>query len=51
MHRSSYVRPHRHFGKLETMTLIEGACDALLFDGEAGSATQVITDVPGRGGR
>jgi cupin fold WbuC family metalloprotein len=45
MHRSSYVRPHRHFGKLETMTLIEGACDALLFD-EAGLVTQVIPMSP-----
>ena len=45
MHRSSYVRPHRHFGKLETMTLIEGACDALLFD-EAGAVTQVIPMTP-----
>ncbi len=45
MHRSSYVRPHRHIGKLETMTLIEGNCDALLFD-EAGAVTEAIAMSP-----
>jgi cupin fold WbuC family metalloprotein len=45
MHRSSYVRPHRHIGKMETMTLIEGTCDALLFD-EAGSVTEAIAMSP-----
>ncbi|MCR9219895.1 MAG: WbuC family cupin fold metalloprotein [Alphaproteobacteria bacterium] len=36
---ASYVRPHRHFGKSETLTVLEGAATALLFD-EAGSVTQ-----------
>jgi cupin fold WbuC family metalloprotein len=45
MHRSSYVRPHRHVGKMETMTLIEGSCDALLFD-EAGSVTEAVAMSP-----
>jgi cupin fold WbuC family metalloprotein len=45
MHRSSYVRPHRHIGKMETMTLIEGTCDALLFD-EAGLVTQAVAMSP-----
>jgi cupin fold WbuC family metalloprotein len=49
MHRSSYVRPHRHIGKMETMTLIEGACDALLFD-EAGSVTEAVAMSPAADG-
>ncbi|WP_413208129.1 WbuC family cupin fold metalloprotein [Rhodospirillum sp. A1_3_36] len=32
MHHSSYVRPHRHFGKTETLTVLEGRATALLFD-------------------
>jgi cupin fold WbuC family metalloprotein len=32
MHRDSYVCPHRHFTKVETLAIIEGSCDALLFD-------------------
>lgn len=32
MHRSSYVCPHRHLEKSETMTVLEGAATALLFD-------------------
>lgn len=31
-HKSSYIRPHKHFDKSETLTIIEGNCDALLFD-------------------
>jgi len=31
-HKSSYIRPHKHTEKTETLTIIEGACDALLFD-------------------
>jgi cupin fold WbuC family metalloprotein len=45
MHRSSYVRPHRHSGKVETLTVIEGAADALLFD-EGGRVTEVISMAP-----
>jgi cupin fold WbuC family metalloprotein len=41
MHRSSYVRPHRHKGKVETLTVAEGACDAVLFDA-AGTVTEVV---------
>ncbi|MGY3605915.1 MULTISPECIES: WbuC family cupin fold metalloprotein [unclassified Bradyrhizobium] len=41
MHRSSYVRPHRHTSKVETLTIVEGSCDALLFD-ETGRVTQAI---------
>ncbi len=32
MHKSSYVRPHRHIGKSETLTVIDGRADAVLFD-------------------
>jgi cupin fold WbuC family metalloprotein len=39
MHNSSYVRPHRHIGKLETLMVIEGTADTLLFD-ETGRVTE-----------
>ena len=45
MHRSSYVRPHRHSRKFETLTVIEGRCDALLFD-EVGRVSEVIAMSP-----
>ena len=41
MHFTSYVRPHRHVGKLETLTVVEGNCDALLLD-NAGKVTDVV---------
>jgi cupin fold WbuC family metalloprotein len=45
MHHTSYVRPHRHIGKGETLTIIEGACDTLLFD-ESGAVTSTIAMSP-----
>jgi len=33
MHRSSYVAPHCHLSKSESLALIEGSCDLFLFDG------------------
>lgn len=45
MHRDSYVRPHRHHSKVETLTVIEGRCDALLFD-ETGALTKVLPMSP-----
>ena len=45
MHRSSYVRPHRHFGKAETLTIIEGECDAVLFD-PSGRVSEIIPMSP-----
>ncbi len=42
MHNSSYVRPHRHIGKVETLSVIEGTCDAVLFD-PSGAVTDVIS--------
>lgn len=45
MHRDAYVRPHLHRGKVETFSVIEGACDALLFDDE-GNVTQSISMSP-----
>lgn len=51
MHRDSYVRPHRHSDKVETFTVIEGHCEALLFD-EAGRVTETIPMAPfPQGGR
>ena len=48
MHRNSYVRPHRHFEKIETLGVIEGNSDALLFDDE-GNVTNVIAMSPAGG--
>lgn len=49
MHRSSYVRPHRHIGKTETLTVVEGLCDAVLFD-EAGAVSLLVAMSPVREG-
>lgn len=46
-----YVRPHRHRGKSESLTVLEGAADAVLFD-EAGAIREVIRMAPyAEGGR
>lgn len=48
---NGYVRPHRHRGKSESLTVLEGAADAVLFD-EAGAIREVIRMTPhGEGGR
>ncbi len=49
MHRSSYVRPHRHIGKVETLTVVEGECNAILFD-PAGRATELLAMSSARDG-
>lgn len=41
MHRDSYVQPHRHIGKVETLMVAEGAAETLLFD-ELGHLAEVI---------
>jgi cupin fold WbuC family metalloprotein len=50
MHTSSYVRPHRHLDKSETLTVIDGSSDAVLFDSD-GNVTDIIAmSDNGRGG-
>jgi cupin fold WbuC family metalloprotein len=49
MNRASYVRPHRHFGKVETLTIVEGGCDAVLFD-DTGKVTRTIAMSPAAAG-
>lgn len=50
MHQSSYVRPHRHLTKVETLAMIDGSCDALSF-GLHGSLDAVLPmTIPSRGG-
>lgn len=50
MNRSSYVRPHRHLNRVETLGVIEGCADALLFD-ESGLLTTVLPmSAPAAGG-
>lgn len=45
MHRSSYVAPHCHTGKSETLTIVEGTCDAIIFD-DAGCIARTIAMSP-----
>jgi len=45
MHASSYVRPHRHFTKSETLTALEGTATTLLFD-TAGAVTERVPMAP-----
>lgn len=33
---SSYIRPHRHFNKIESFHIIEGEADVLIFDNDGG---------------
>jgi cupin fold WbuC family metalloprotein len=50
MHNTSYVCPHRHLGKVETLSVIEGMCDVITFD-PAGKVTDVVSmSSPGNGG-
>ena len=50
MHRDSYVCPHRHHQKVETLSLVEGSCHALLFDIEGNLIEQVAMSTPCKGG-
>ncbi len=45
MHGAAYVRPHRHQGKSETLTVLEGRATTLLFD-EAGRLTRSLAMGP-----
>ena len=45
MHRSSYVRPHRHLRRAETLAIIEGHGETLLFDPD-GHVTDVLLMSP-----
>lgn len=40
-HRDAYVRPHKHLSKAESMHIIQGETDLVLFD-DAGAVTEVI---------
>lgn len=48
--RSTYVAPHRHLAKSESMLVIEGRADALIFD-DAGAVTQRVPMGPTGSGR
>jgi len=50
MHRDSYVCPHRHFKKVETLAIVEGSCDALLFDTSGTLLERLAMTSPGYGG-
>lgn len=40
--RNTYVRPHKHLGRSESIHMIEGAADLIAFDNE-GEITEVIS--------
>lgn len=41
MRRNSYVRPHRHWGKVESFHLVEGAADVVVME-ESGTIVDVV---------
>jgi len=45
MHRNSYVSPHRHQAKVETLGIVEGSCEALLF-GDSGDLVEKLLMTP-----
>lgn len=49
-HQSSYIRPHRHFEKLETLTIIDGACDAMIFDENGNLLNNFLMTTASEGG-
>lgn len=49
-HRDTYVPPHRHLGKTETLLVLEGTADVLLFDA-SGAMTEVLPMGPQDSGR
>lgn len=49
-HSASYVAPHRHMSKSEAFTLLEGACEMILFD-ENGMVEDVVEMGPPGSGR
>jgi cupin fold WbuC family metalloprotein len=49
-HRDTYVAPHRHLTKTETMLIIEGEAEAVIF-GEAGAISDVLPMGPAGSGR
>jgi cupin fold WbuC family metalloprotein len=49
-HRDTYVAPHRHFVKSESMLVIEGLAEAIIFD-DAGRVTQYVSMGPATSAR
>lgn len=50
MHRDSYVSPHRHPTKVETLGIIEGSCEALLFDDSGDLVEKLLMTPPNQEG-
>jgi cupin fold WbuC family metalloprotein len=50
MHRDSYVCPHRHLTKVETLGIVEGSCEALLFDSDGHLVEKLSMTPPSQGG-
>ncbi|WP_230374403.1 WbuC family cupin fold metalloprotein [Pontivivens ytuae] len=50
MHEDSYVRPHRHSRRVETLGMIEGHCTAVLFHDDGSVYERAVLSAPGGGG-
>ncbi len=48
--RRTYIRPHRHLGKAESLHVLEGEADAVFFD-DGGAVTRVVPLGPYGSGR
>jgi len=45
----AYVRPHKHIGKIESFTILEGEADVVLFDDDGTVRQQISMGCPGSG--
>ena len=50
MHRDSYISPHRHQTKAETLGIFEGCCEALLFNDSGDLVEKRLMTSPIQGG-
>lgn len=50
LQRGTYIRPHRHLGRIESFTILEGEADVVLYH-EAGSILRVIPMGPSGSGK
>lgn len=50
MHHTSYVRPHRHLSRLETLSIFEGRADTLLFEQDGAVVDRIPMSPASEGG-
>jgi len=47
--KECYVRPHKHIGKVESMTVLEGRADMILFNDDSSISSKVSMGAPNSG--